>query len=115
MTTESWRDDAACRNQPQHIWFPPKGKSARPAKTICATCPVQTDCLQYAVDNNIRHGIWGGLTERDRRPLRRPLDRPRPRVHGTRHGYQQHIEHGETPCWWCQDFNERQHKSGYVA
>jgi hypothetical protein len=52
------------------VFFPGRGESAEPARRICASCPVRQPCLGYAISHAITHGIWGGLTERDRRPLR---------------------------------------------
>jgi hypothetical protein len=52
------------------VFFPGRGESAEPARQICASCPVRQPCLDYALSHAITHGIWGGLTERDRRPLR---------------------------------------------
>jgi hypothetical protein len=52
------------------VFFPGRGETAEPARQICAGCPVRQPCLDYALSHGITHGIWGGLTERDRRPLR---------------------------------------------
>jgi Transcription factor WhiB len=52
------------------VFFPGRGEPAEPARQICAGCPVRQPCLDYALGHGITHGIWGGLTERDRRPLR---------------------------------------------
>jgi hypothetical protein len=52
------------------LFFPERGESARPARQVCAGCPVRQPCLDYAITNRISHGIWGGLTERERRALR---------------------------------------------
>jgi hypothetical protein len=52
------------------MFFPGRGESAEPARQICAGCPVRQPCLDYALSHGISHGIWGGLTERDRRALR---------------------------------------------
>ncbi len=52
------------------MFFPGRGESAEPARQICARCPVRQPCLQFALSHGIVHGIWGGLTERDRRALR---------------------------------------------
>jgi hypothetical protein len=51
------------------LFYPERGESARPARRVCARCPVCQSCLEYALSNRITHGIWGGLTERERRPL----------------------------------------------
>jgi WhiB family redox-sensing transcriptional regulator len=52
------------------VFFPGRGEPAEPARQICASCPVRQPCLDYALSHAITHGIWGGLTERDRRALR---------------------------------------------
>ena len=51
------------------MFFPERGETAGPARQICAACPVCQQCLDYALSNRITHGIWGGLSERERRPL----------------------------------------------
>ena len=65
-----WRYRAACRGADLEVFFPGRGEPAEPARQICAGCPVRQTCLDYAISHGITHGIWGGLTERDRRPLR---------------------------------------------
>ena len=65
-----WRELAACRGTDLNLFFPERGESAGPARRVCAACPVREPCLDYAVTNRISHGIWGGLTERERRALR---------------------------------------------
>jgi hypothetical protein len=52
------------------VFFPGRGEPAGPARRICASCPVRQPCLDYAISHAITSGIWGGLTERDRRALR---------------------------------------------
>jgi hypothetical protein len=52
------------------VFFPGRGEPAGTARQICASCPVRQECLDYALSYGITYGIWGGLTERDRRPLR---------------------------------------------
>jgi WhiB family redox-sensing transcriptional regulator len=71
----SWRDRAACRGADPDLFFPERGESADPARQVCARCPVRQPCLAYALDNGITHGVWGGLTERERRVLRAPRQR----------------------------------------
>ena len=65
-----WRELAACRGTDLNLFFPGRGESADPARQVCAACPVREPCLDYAISNAITHGIWGGLTERERRALR---------------------------------------------
>ena len=64
-----WRDRAACRGTDLNLFFPGRGESADPARQVCVRCPVRQLCLEYALSNRITHGIWGGMTERERRPL----------------------------------------------
>ena len=65
-----WRELAACRGADLGLFFPERGEPAEPARLVCAACPVRQACLDYAITNRIIHGIWGGLTERERRALR---------------------------------------------
>lgn len=71
----AWRELAACRPHDPELFFPlgPAGQSledAERAKAICASCPVRRDCLDFALDTSQEYGIWGGLTEDERRVLR---------------------------------------------
>lgn len=69
-----WRTRAACRGAEHRVFFPSKfgGDShGREAKAICATCPVKAECADFALDNHERFGIWGGLSEQNRKNLRR--------------------------------------------
>lgn len=68
-----WQDDALCAEIGLELFFPEKGESwhMRHAKKVCADCPVRAECLQYALDNHERFGVWGGLSERQRRLLER--------------------------------------------
>ncbi len=67
----SWQADALCAQTDPEAFFPEKGGSTRDAKKICTTCEVKSECLEYALQNDERFGIWGGLSERERRKLRR--------------------------------------------
>jgi WhiB family redox-sensing transcriptional regulator len=60
-----WMDQAACRGMDNEPFFQ-QGGHADEAKKVCATCPVRTDCLDYAIGCRIRHGIWGGYGREDR-------------------------------------------------
>lgn len=66
-----WQADSLCAQTDPEAFFPEKGGSTREAKKICVSCEVRTQCLQYALENDERFGIWGGLSERERRKLRR--------------------------------------------
>lgn len=67
----AWQADALCAQTDPEAFFPEKGGSTRDAKRICASCQVRSECLEYALENDERFGIWGGLSERERRKLRR--------------------------------------------
>ena len=67
----AWQSEALCAQTDPELFFPEHGASSAPAKKICAECPVTWSCLQYALDNNIRIGIYGGMTAAQRRALRR--------------------------------------------
>ena len=65
-----WADEAACRGVDKDLFFPAAGKNATEAKAICAECPVLEPCREWGIGNET-YGIWGGLSERERRTLRR--------------------------------------------
>ena len=67
----AWRERGLCAQTDPEAFFPDKGGSTREAKRICAGCEVRAECLEWALTNDERFGIWGGLSERERRPLRR--------------------------------------------
>ncbi|MBB4071504.1 WhiB family transcriptional regulator [Leucobacter sp. OH2974_COT-288] len=67
----SWQARALCAETDPEAFFPEKGGSTREAKRICEQCEVRAQCLEYALENDERFGIWGGLSERERRKLRR--------------------------------------------
>jgi WhiB family transcriptional regulator, redox-sensing transcriptional regulator len=66
-----WQSRALCAQTDPESFFPEKGGSTREAKKICLNCEVRSDCLSYALANDERFGIWGGLSERERRRLKR--------------------------------------------
>lgn len=66
-----WEEKALCAETDPEAFFPEKGQSSRAAKQICMACEVRTECLEAALANQEPFGIWGGLTERERRALRR--------------------------------------------
>jgi WhiB family redox-sensing transcriptional regulator len=68
-----WRTIASCRDEdPDELFV--RGAEQRRVKDVCMSCPVRTECLSEALDNRIKFGVWGGMTERERRALlrRRP-------------------------------------------
>ncbi|GAA2234858.1 hypothetical protein GCM10010401_03380 [Rarobacter faecitabidus] len=70
-TAQSWQDRALCAQTDPEAFFPEKGGSTREAKRVCVRCEVKAECLEYALANDERFGIWGGLSERERRKLKR--------------------------------------------
>jgi WhiB family redox-sensing transcriptional regulator len=67
----AWQADSLCAQTDPEAFFPEKGGSTREAKKICSSCEVRAQCLEYALQNDERFGIWGGLSERERRKLRK--------------------------------------------
>ncbi|WP_304516321.1 WhiB family transcriptional regulator [Cellulomonas sp. JH27-2] len=66
-----WQERALCAQTDPEAFFPEKGGSTREAKKVCTGCDVKAECLEYALANDERFGIWGGLSERERRKLKR--------------------------------------------
>ena len=66
----AWQAEALCAQTDPEAFFPEKGGSTREAKQVCQNCTVRAECLEYALANDERFGIWGGLSERERRRLR---------------------------------------------
>jgi WhiB family redox-sensing transcriptional regulator len=61
---------ANCRGLDPDLFFPERGEDSSQAKAVCRECPVQFDCLDYALANGEKFGIWGSLSERQRRTER---------------------------------------------
>ncbi|EHY88772.1 Transcription factor WhiB [Saccharomonospora azurea NA-128] len=68
---QDWQERALCAQTDPEAFFPEKGGSTREAKRICQVCEVRDDCLEYALAHDERFGIWGGLSERERRKLKK--------------------------------------------
>ena len=66
-----WWSKALCLGANNDMFFPERGASTKEAKEVCRNCPVREECLEYALINAEKFGIWGGLSERERRRLRR--------------------------------------------
>ncbi len=82
MGNSDWRAQAACRDEDPELFFPVGNtgaalKQIEEAKAVCRTCPVIDQCLKWALDTNQDSGIWGGLTEDERRALKRRAMRAR--------------------------------------
>jgi len=70
---DQWQERGLCAQTDPEAFFPEKGGSTREAKRICQGCEVKDRCLEYALANDERFGIWGGLSERERRRLKRGI------------------------------------------
>ncbi len=69
----AWQERALCAQTDPEAFFPEKGGSTREAKRVCASCEVRGECLDFALANDERFGIWGGLSERERRKMKRRI------------------------------------------
>lgn len=67
----TWQEFSNCLGVDPDLFFPERGASTREAKEVCRGCVVQNDCLEYALANGEKFGIWGGMSERERRRIRR--------------------------------------------
>ncbi len=66
-----WRAWASCVGVDPELFFPERGETTRHAKAVCSRCLVCQECLEYALANAEKFGVWGGTSERERRKLRR--------------------------------------------
>lgn len=108
MTILPWQDSAACIGADTAIFFPESGDPVGPAKALCRACPVREQCLADALERGEVHGVWGGLSAKERRKyrrqhglLRKPGGQPQPISHGTNGGYHAHRRRGQQPCDAC--------------
>lgn len=108
---EDWKAHAACKGMDTSLFFPAQGDShtLRNAIAVCERCPVAAQCLEYCVESGIRHGVWGGRSERWRKV---ELDRRSSKVrihatHGTNGGYSRHMRDGTEPCDACRAAHNR--------
>lgn len=69
-----WMEDALCAQTDPESFYPEKGGSTRDAKKTCEQCLVRAECLDWALTNDERFGIWGGLSERERRAIKKTLE-----------------------------------------
>jgi len=99
-------DKAACLGLDPNLFFPERGASVDAAKRVCMSCPVRAECLEFALVEVVKHGIFGGTSEHERRRLRRERGisetRPRPPC-GTTAGYSAHGRYREDACQACRD------------
>jgi WhiB family transcriptional regulator, redox-sensing transcriptional regulator len=68
-----WQTDAACFEVDPDVFFPTSEEEAGPALAFCKRCPIREECLAWALKNGERYGVWGGLTEQQRRRLTRSV------------------------------------------
>ena len=71
MLDTSWQHEANCLGVDPDLFFPERGASTKEAKEVCRGCVVREDCLEFALSNGEKFGIWGGMSERERRRIRR--------------------------------------------
>jgi len=66
-----WMGEGRCREMDPAVFFPSDGIGVQAAQRVCEECPVRVPCLEYALDNHVDHGVWGGTSERERRRILR--------------------------------------------
>jgi WhiB family redox-sensing transcriptional regulator len=112
----SFMTDGACRGLPYGWMFPDHWATALERKAICATCPVVDACREYGLDEH--HGVWGGLTERERNDLRLSGSPSDGIKHGTLYGWRQHRAKNIVPCQACTQakdaYQARRRRGGQV-
>ena len=102
-----WAQHRLCKGMDTAIFYPTRGEPTEPAKAICANCPVKAECLDYALTTFQEHGVWGGMSERERRARRMALHIQRqqtPADHGTRTMFARHKAAPDVwgpPCEAC--------------
>ena len=69
--TQTWQEYSNCLGVDPDLFFPERGASTKEAKAVCKGCVVREDCLENALQNGAKFGIWGGMSERERRRIRR--------------------------------------------
>ncbi len=101
-------EPALCAEADADAFFPEKGGSAHAAKAICWRCLARDECLAWALANDERHGVWGGLSAKERQRLQpaprtpgRPAGSTKPIDHGKESGHQAHLRRGEKACRAC--------------
>ena len=70
-TDRHWQERANCLGVDPDLFFPERGASTKEAKSVCGGCEVKMECLEYALRHGEKFGIWGGMSERERRRIRR--------------------------------------------
>lgn len=110
LDTPAWMAAAACKGMTE-IMFPNRGEDSRDGRTICLTCPVREECLDAAIDNGEKYGVWGGLSETQRRRVRRDRNRNKPPVETCVNGHpKEHQSAVNGKCLICHVNNNRRYR-----
>ena len=99
MLDTSWQEYANCLGVDPDLFFPERGASTREAKEVCRGCVVRDDCLEFALINGEKFGIWGGMSERERRRIRRQRAVDRQRASARRSGVPPAVVAGRCRGW----------------
>lgn len=105
--TIPWQDLAECRGMNPDLFYAERGESTREAKAVCAVCPVRQECLDDALMGREKFGVWGGLSERERRKIR---SRRPTMQHGTRARYVGTTATPPCRCDPCTQANQQYHQ-----
>lgn len=99
---------ALCAETDPDMFFPEKGGTAHAPKAICRRCLARDECLAYALEHDVRDGVWGGTSPKERQRLQpaprtpgRPAGSTKPIDHGKESGHQAHLRRGEKACRAC--------------
>lgn len=106
----NWEIEGLCAGLDPALFFPERGESTEPARSVCAICPVQRDCLEDALERNERFGIWGGTSARERQQLR---GRRSPIECGTLAGYDKHRRDNTDVCPACDTAKRNDNRERY--
>lgn len=112
-----WRDDALCREEDPDLFFPIGNTGdailqADQAKAVCRRCPVMETCGSWALRTGQDAGVWGGMSEDERRAIKRRKSRPRPAC-GKETAYRRHLAEGEPVDIACQLAHAKQARKDY--
>lgn len=118
FNTEPWVEQSVCSQTDPEVFFPEKGSTTTDAKSVCAVCPVRArflggsgECLDYALRRGERFGIWGGLSERERRGMRHPISQDPDGLYcGNGHSYARVGKRGDGSCAECRRIQNRRYK-----
>jgi len=115
----AWMEMAECRGGNPSVFFQDDKDNTRSAvaKAVCRSCPVQAECLAYAISTGETHGVWGGKSPRERRAIARAYGfRVVPPAEcGTIAGYARHVEHHEAVCEACREVRNAYNRERWRA